>query len=67
MSSYSVAWFGLVVFLGGIYMFARWMLLCWVRWILMICCSVFCEFILLGILSGVKFGSCDMYFNKPPP
>ena len=60
MSSSLVAWLGFVVFLGGIYMLARWIVLCIVRWILVVCSSVFCGFILLGILRGVKFRSCEM-------
>lgn len=67
ISESSVAWLWSVVFLGGMYMFAMCTCFCCVRCILVICSSVFCVLMWVGMFSGVKVTVFLMYVISPPP
>ena len=67
MSVSSVLWFGSVVSRGGMYMFARCSALSLVKCILVICSSVFCMLMCVGIVMFVKVTVLCMYVMRPPP
>ena len=67
MSVSSVSWLCSVVFLGGMYMLAMCTCLCCVRCIFVICSSVFCVFMWVGMFSGVKVIMFLMFVMSPPP